>query len=86
MFEEGHQVTIIEIMSDVKERGPKKVMPSYGVWEHTPQFHLSRRDFPWALNGHVHNTQRTHALLHSIPPLWPGTYSGIRQANWPCVK
>jgi len=28
MFEEGHQVIIIEIMSDVKERGPKKVMPS----------------------------------------------------------
>ena len=24
MFEEGHQVIIIEIMSDVKERGPKK--------------------------------------------------------------
>jgi len=28
IFVEGHQVMIIEIMSDVKERGPKRVMPS----------------------------------------------------------
>jgi len=27
-FEEGCQVIIIEVMSDVKERGPKRVMPS----------------------------------------------------------
>jgi len=27
-FEEWRQVIIIEIMSDVKERGPEKVMPS----------------------------------------------------------
>jgi len=27
-FEEGHQVISIEIMSDVKERGPKRIMPN----------------------------------------------------------
>jgi len=27
-FEEGHQVIITEITSDVKERAPKRVMPS----------------------------------------------------------
>jgi len=23
-------------------------------------------------------------VLHSIPRLWPGTYRGVRQVNWPC--
>jgi len=27
-FEEGHEVTIKEMMSDVKERGPKRALPS----------------------------------------------------------
>jgi len=34
-FEDGHQVKIIKIMSDVnavKARGPKRAMPSQGVW------------------------------------------------------
>ena len=56
-FEEGHQVITIEIISDVKERDPKKVMPKLGVWWHASQSNLSRRNFPYSFQRHVHNTQ-----------------------------
>jgi len=65
---------------------PEKGNAKLGCLRACPHFHLSRRDFPCLFDGHVHNTQSIHELLHSIPPLWPGTYPGIRQANWPCVK
>jgi len=32
--------------------------------------------FPVRLQGHLRNTQLIHELLHSIPPIWPGTYRG----------
>ena len=41
-FEDGHQVKIIKIMSDVKARGPKRAIQSQGFWGDAPQLHLCR--------------------------------------------
>jgi len=39
--------------------GPWSLFPlaaPMGVWEHAPQLHLCRRDFPCSFDAHVHNT------------------------------
>jgi len=49
-----------------------------GFWEHAPQFHLRRWDFPCSFDAHVHNTQfhpwvatlNTSSLARYLP--WNG--------------
>jgi len=64
MFEEGHHVIMVEIMSDVKEQDLKGqcppgglTPPEEGLWRHDSQFHLSNRGFPCPLHGYLRNTQ-----------------------------
>jgi len=57
VMEEGHQIIMIEIMSDVKERGPKRLCQPGGVWELACSVSpLQQRLFLSVPYGHLRST------------------------------